>query len=285
MDLPEQGFAILLAFLGTNILCAALIRFPWKKRQTGFVITHAGLLILLAGLVVRACRRPTRGRSACSRARRKSQLVRIDYPVIRVRKLDPQTQRADQPRVRDRRSGPATSPGARASPGRGAGSGRCSTRSPSACFDGQDDQVEVLATTPDDPFQLVVKSHLPASMPGGRARGRPRRAAPMAKIRAQFKGPRMPRRDGRLRGRGPAGSTPTGGSTASSKSRAARPQFAFLYVDRPELVEDFLNPPKDAGKDGVARFRYRDKAGKDADVRLAARRPGGQDGRRCPTAT
>ncbi len=42
-------FAILLAFLGTNILCAALIRFPWKKRQTGFVITHAGLLILLTG--------------------------------------------------------------------------------------------------------------------------------------------------------------------------------------------------------------------------------------------
>src|SRR5262249_9096093 len=34
-------FAILLAFLGSNILCAALIRFPWKKRQTGFVITHA----------------------------------------------------------------------------------------------------------------------------------------------------------------------------------------------------------------------------------------------------
>ena len=28
-------FAILLAFLGMNILCAALIRFPWKKRQTG----------------------------------------------------------------------------------------------------------------------------------------------------------------------------------------------------------------------------------------------------------
>src|SRR5436309_11872155 len=26
-------FAILLAFLGMNILCAALIRFPWKKRQ------------------------------------------------------------------------------------------------------------------------------------------------------------------------------------------------------------------------------------------------------------
>src|SRR5690349_9031174 len=44
-----KGFAILLAFLGMNILCAALIRYPWKKRQIGFLITHAGLLILLAG--------------------------------------------------------------------------------------------------------------------------------------------------------------------------------------------------------------------------------------------
>jgi len=46
-----KGFAILLAFLGTNILCAALIRYPWKKRQTGFVITHAGLLVLLASIL------------------------------------------------------------------------------------------------------------------------------------------------------------------------------------------------------------------------------------------
>src|SRR5258708_5260018 len=44
-----KWFAVLLAFLGANILCAALIRFPWKKRQTGFVITHVGLLTLLAG--------------------------------------------------------------------------------------------------------------------------------------------------------------------------------------------------------------------------------------------
>ena len=42
-------FAVLLAFLAVNILCAALIRFPWKKRQTGFVITHAGLLVLIFG--------------------------------------------------------------------------------------------------------------------------------------------------------------------------------------------------------------------------------------------
>lgn len=47
-------FAILLAFLGVNILCAALIRYPWTKRQTGFVITHAGLLVVLAGSLVTA---------------------------------------------------------------------------------------------------------------------------------------------------------------------------------------------------------------------------------------
>ena len=29
-------FAVLLAFLAINILCAALIRYPWKRRQTGF---------------------------------------------------------------------------------------------------------------------------------------------------------------------------------------------------------------------------------------------------------
>ena len=64
----SPGFAILLAFLGMNILCAALIRYPWKKRQTGFVVTHAGLLDLAARLVSTACERPTRDRSACSRA-------------------------------------------------------------------------------------------------------------------------------------------------------------------------------------------------------------------------
>lgn len=42
-------FLALNALLGMNVLCAALIRFPWKKHQTGFVITHAGILVLLFG--------------------------------------------------------------------------------------------------------------------------------------------------------------------------------------------------------------------------------------------
>lgn len=42
-------FSILLLFLGINVFCAALSRFPWKKHHTGFVITHAGIITILIG--------------------------------------------------------------------------------------------------------------------------------------------------------------------------------------------------------------------------------------------
>jgi hypothetical protein len=42
-------FYLLLLLLATNVLCAALSRWPWKKRHVGFVITHAGILIILFG--------------------------------------------------------------------------------------------------------------------------------------------------------------------------------------------------------------------------------------------
>ncbi len=45
-------FAALNVLLGLNVLCAALIRFPWKRYQTGFVITHAGIIVLLAGTLL-----------------------------------------------------------------------------------------------------------------------------------------------------------------------------------------------------------------------------------------
>src|SRR4051794_23504981 len=79
-------FLILLAFLGMNILCAALIRFPWKKRQTGFVITHAGLLILLAGSW-KSVQTSDEGQVGMIEGETNHQMVRIDYPAVRVRKL------------------------------------------------------------------------------------------------------------------------------------------------------------------------------------------------------
>jgi hypothetical protein len=47
-------FAGLLGLLGVNVLCAALIRFPWRRYQTGFLITHAGILVLLVGCIYSA---------------------------------------------------------------------------------------------------------------------------------------------------------------------------------------------------------------------------------------
>jgi hypothetical protein len=42
-------FAGLLLLLAVNILCAALKKYPWKRHQTGFLITHTGLLVLVFG--------------------------------------------------------------------------------------------------------------------------------------------------------------------------------------------------------------------------------------------
>src|SRR5262249_41401222 len=85
-----RGFALLLAFLGMNILCAALIRFPWKRRQTGFVITHAGLLVLLAGSFW-SLKTADEGQLGMTEGQTRDELVRIDYPVIRVWPIDPET--------------------------------------------------------------------------------------------------------------------------------------------------------------------------------------------------
>ncbi|MAT14870.1 MAG: hypothetical protein CMJ46_06320 [Planctomyces sp.] len=48
----SKWFAALLALLAINIFCAASIRFPWKRHQTGFVVTHVGLLVLLFGSAI-----------------------------------------------------------------------------------------------------------------------------------------------------------------------------------------------------------------------------------------
>lgn len=45
-------FALLNLLLAINIFCAAAIRYPWKRYQTGFVITHLGLLVLLFGCLM-----------------------------------------------------------------------------------------------------------------------------------------------------------------------------------------------------------------------------------------
>ncbi|MBX7165564.1 MAG: cytochrome c biogenesis protein ResB [Pirellulales bacterium] len=45
-------FTLINTALAVNIFCAAAIRYPWKRHQTGFVITHIGLLVLLFGCLL-----------------------------------------------------------------------------------------------------------------------------------------------------------------------------------------------------------------------------------------
>lgn len=45
-------FVILLALMATSIFSATYVRLPWSRKQAGFVITHAGLLLLLIGSAI-----------------------------------------------------------------------------------------------------------------------------------------------------------------------------------------------------------------------------------------
>ena len=42
-------FKAILALIGVNVLASLVVRYPFSRRQTGFVLTHLGILITLAG--------------------------------------------------------------------------------------------------------------------------------------------------------------------------------------------------------------------------------------------
>jgi hypothetical protein len=49
-------FFCLNVLLAVNVLCAMLVRLPWRRRHVGFLLTHAGILVLLVGcLISRFC--------------------------------------------------------------------------------------------------------------------------------------------------------------------------------------------------------------------------------------
>ena len=254
----SPGFALLLAFLGANILCAALIRFPWKKRQTGFVITHAGLLILLAGSWY-SLQHADEGQLGMLEGDVSSQMVRIDDPVIRARELDANTR---QP-VRE-----STIP---FQPGFfpwGQGTPRPRWLATSAFPQGHLRIVRLAAAGgsqrgPERPRRSVPigREGPPARLDAdGRACGRPRRRAHGQDSR--------PLQGAREAEHSEIFDDESGGPWFKLERRLYRSAknvspalFAFMYADRPEMVEDFLSPPESTGPEGAARFRYRDKSG------------------------
>jgi hypothetical protein len=45
-------FSFVLIILAINVAFAALSRLPWKRRHVGFVVTHAGIILVLAGSLI-----------------------------------------------------------------------------------------------------------------------------------------------------------------------------------------------------------------------------------------
>jgi hypothetical protein len=253
----SAGFAVLLAFLGMNILCAALIRFPWRWRQTGFVVTHAGLLTVLAGSLY-SVRTGDEGQVGMLEGDVKSELVRIDYPVIRIWEIDPHTREHTREFDLPFRPGPFDWGPSRPRPvsvmGRALWTG-------SLGMVGEPPSTSEVLSKPGDPFKFEVKEHLPAAAPA-KAHVADPEGSPMVRLGLQFKGPGMPKAQDAFRSE-----EDHWFATEKKFYRVMRSQppalLAFAYVDRPELVEDFLKPPFDPVTKGIARFRYHDRSGKE----------------------
>lgn len=231
-------FGVLLAFLGTNILCAALIRYPWKKRQTGFVVTHAGLLVVLIASLLTAwiC---DEGQVAIVEGERSDQMIQSESPVIRVRPLDPRTGKPvnDREYVMDFHSGAYAWPEGRSA----------------------------VLSQKGDPFEFRVRSFLPAAIGRFRHASAPsgEDGEPMIRLSAAVTPPMAVRpvdlffedvqesekwfvASGRFRRK-------------VKQKQGVRLIFQALAPDSPTDLDDFLNPPKDL-KD-AARIHYVDQAG------------------------
>lgn len=252
-------FALILAFLAINILCAATIRFPWKRRQTGFVVTHAGLLVLIAGSYVHF-KSGDEGTVGMLEGETRSEMLRTDSPVFRIREVDAHTQQPSATYAMDfDESGPFPW---------GGGQPRIRNifdlglnrvtggRLPTARS-----EADVLSKS-GDPFKLVVREYLPASTPETLHEAAPD-GQPMARMLLRFKAPGMP--EARVAN---ADESSQWFKLDRRFQRTARSGempalISFTSVDRPEYVEDFLKPPIDKSPIGVARFRYEGNDGKE----------------------
>lgn len=301
-------FAILLAFLGTNIFCAATIRYPWKKRQTGFVITHVGLLVVLAGSFV-SLRFGQEGQVSMAEGTVSGELLRTDDAVVRVQKLDPATGKVLKPYLlpinpgvfawdNDRLTAQLKDPEYRqqillsrsglsvsllglaafvllwsirrpawitpligslitcALIGSSAGFGVFTAMTPSALrFDVLSDEA--------DPFTLVVKDYLPSSLTKKTVAEPDREGFPLAKIALLATPPGSEKSFDAFDGSGWFGGSDPQIGRSAMRGGGATVVYQFVQGHHsPDLIDDFLNPPKDPLKQRAARIHYRDQSGK-----------------------
>jgi len=239
-------FALLLGFLGANILCAALIRFPWTKRQTGFVITHAGLLIVIAGSWWSA-RDGDEGLLGMREGETSSRLVRNHKPMIYVRPIDPHAGKPTGDYMIPFRPG---------------------------AFDWAPGRYQVVSGV-KDPFKLAVKGFYAASIPRTLHVADPN-GPPMLKLRPRIIPPGQTAARDVFASESERWFVPASVQLARVFKSVGPAQFIFTHVSRAEVFDDFAGPPDDPGKEGVARLLYRDKAGKSRsfEVRIDDARAG-----------
>jgi len=79
-------FGLFLSLLAVNLFCSAFSRFPWKRHQTGFVVTHLGIILILVGSFVTQ-RFGTDGQIALSEGEA-GHVFQEDHPVILVESGD-----------------------------------------------------------------------------------------------------------------------------------------------------------------------------------------------------
>jgi hypothetical protein len=74
--------SLLLILLALNVAASALDRLPWKKKHVGFVVTHAGIVVILAGsLLTRAY--GVEGQLAIEEGKTEGRIV-LDEAVVQV---------------------------------------------------------------------------------------------------------------------------------------------------------------------------------------------------------
>lgn len=235
-------FALLLGVLGLNILCAALIRYPWKKRQTGFVVTHAGLLVLIVGSWI-GFQVGDEGQMGMVEGDSSATLVRTTHYRIRVQPIDSATRRPT-------------------------GDGMSFPFYPGA-FNWKPGRVQTL-TRPQDPFRLDVTAFYPASVGKLQYTKTPEGGLPMVRLGASLTPPGAASPID-LFANDTADQTKwlIADAVFNRKARSIGPAlFRFSYVDGksvPEAVADFLELPE-SGKVECARIRYTDRSGRERTV-------------------
>lgn len=232
-------FYIVNFLLFTNIFCAASIRYPWKKTQIGFVITHLGLLTLIVGSFI-SQKFTDDGQVGLSEGESSRQLIRTQQPVIRVRvpeKSDAGQTVALQEYELDIKPG---------------------------VFPWKTGRTEKV-TRPNDPFQFEVVGFLPEAQPKF-AHESIADGLPMIDAHLLINAPNQIEAQDIL--------SDSVGRWLKADARFGRvaqiagpATIAFQYISKDdsevvEKVSDFLNPPKITTPDGTARLHYLDKSGK-----------------------